>query len=122
MKRSASVTTVHRGPDDLTPSGHGGLLLVRDLNSKLDLVAQLDTAVEGVRFSITARLDQTVQRVIAAIPEDGWQPIPYWSTSEGSFGYVQGDHPVSGADLPFYRRRPARLQPLVGTHPAYSAH
>ncbi|MGH7610741.1 MAG: IS1380 family transposase [Candidatus Dormibacteria bacterium] len=53
----------------------------------------------GVRFSITAQLDQAVQRVIAAIPEDAWQPIPYWSTSGGTFGYDDQGLPVSGADV-----------------------
>ncbi len=49
MKRSASVPTVHRGADDPTLTGHAGLLLVRDLNSKLHLVERLDAAVERVR-------------------------------------------------------------------------
>ncbi|MGH7642180.1 MAG: IS1380 family transposase [Candidatus Dormibacteria bacterium] len=53
----------------------------------------------GVRFSVTARLDQAVQRVIAGIPEQAWQPIPYWSTSEGTFGYDQQGRPRSGADV-----------------------
>ena len=49
MKRTASVPTVHRGADDPTLTGHAGLLLVRDLNSKLQLVARLDSAIDGVR-------------------------------------------------------------------------
>ena len=49
MKRSASVPTVHRGADDPSLTGHAGLLLVRDLNSKLQLVERLDAAVERVR-------------------------------------------------------------------------
>ena len=38
-----------RGADDPTLTGHAGLLLVRDLNSKLQLVARLDSAIERVR-------------------------------------------------------------------------
>ena len=49
MKRTASVPIVHCGADDPTLTGHAGLLLVRDLNSKLQLVARLDSAIERVR-------------------------------------------------------------------------
>ena len=32
-----------------------------------------------VRFSITVRLHQNLRRVIEAIPESDWTPIPYWT-------------------------------------------
>ena len=32
----------------------------------------------GVRFSITIRQQPNVRRLIEAIPEDAWTPIPYW--------------------------------------------
>jgi hypothetical protein len=32
----------------------------------------------GVRFSITVRQHRSVQRLIEAIPEAAWVPIPYW--------------------------------------------
>ena len=32
----------------------------------------------GVRFSITIRQHRSVRRLIEAIPDDGWTPIPYW--------------------------------------------
>ena len=32
----------------------------------------------GVRFSITIRQHRSVGRLIEAIPEDAWTPIPYW--------------------------------------------
>jgi len=32
----------------------------------------------GVRFSITIRQHKGVRRLIEAIPEDAWTPIPYW--------------------------------------------
>jgi hypothetical protein len=32
----------------------------------------------GVRFSITVRLHQGLRRLIEAIPDDAWTPIPYW--------------------------------------------
>jgi hypothetical protein len=32
----------------------------------------------GVRFSITVRQHRSIRRLIEAIPEDAWTPIPYW--------------------------------------------
>ena len=32
----------------------------------------------GVRFSITIRAQRSVRRLIEAIPESAWAPIPYW--------------------------------------------
>ncbi len=32
----------------------------------------------GVRFSITIRQHRSVRRLIEAIPDDAWTPIPYW--------------------------------------------
>ena len=32
----------------------------------------------GVRFSITIRQQRSVRRLIEAIPESAWTPIPYW--------------------------------------------
>lgn len=32
-----------------------------------------------VRFSVTLRIPSGVRRLIEAIPEDAWTPIPYWS-------------------------------------------
>ena len=32
----------------------------------------------GVRFSVTLRIPSGVRRLIEAIPEDDWTPIPYW--------------------------------------------
>jgi hypothetical protein len=34
----------------------------------------------GARFSITVRLDAKVKAAIAAIEEEAWTPIPYWSS------------------------------------------
>jgi hypothetical protein len=50
----------------------------------------LSTAAKfDVRFSITARQDKRIRAAIETIPDDAWQPIPYWlSTPE-----------VSGADI-----------------------
>src|SRR5665811_2103270 len=32
----------------------------------------------GVRFSITIRQSPATRRLIEAIPDDAWSPIPYW--------------------------------------------
>jgi hypothetical protein len=32
----------------------------------------------GVRFSITIRQHRSVRRLIKAIPDEAWTPIPYW--------------------------------------------
>ena len=53
---------------------------------------------QGVRFSITARMNHSLQKLIAAIPEEFWTPIPYWS-STGTFGVDLVGQPISGADV-----------------------
>src|SRR5512135_3204851 len=50
------------------------------------------------RFSVTVRMNPSVRRAIAAIPEQAWTPIPYWS-SEGTFGHDKDGTPISGADV-----------------------
>jgi hypothetical protein len=70
-------------------AGATGQLTVR-ADSAFYSKAVLATAAKfDVRFSITARQDKRVRAAIDAIPDDAWQPIPYWlSTPE-----------VSGADI-----------------------
>jgi hypothetical protein len=70
-------------------AGATGQLTVR-ADSAFYSKAFLSTAVKfDVRFSVTARQDKRVRAAIDAIPDDAWQPIPYWlSTPE-----------VSGADV-----------------------
>jgi hypothetical protein len=70
-------------------AGASGQLTVR-ADSAFYSKAFLSTAAKfDVRFSVTARQDKRVRAAIDAIPDDAWQPIPYWlSTPE-----------VSGADI-----------------------
>ena len=70
-------------------AGATGQLTVR-ADSAFYSKAMLATASTwDVRFSITARQDKRVRAAIDQIPQDDWQPIPYWlSTPE-----------VSGADI-----------------------
>ncbi len=51
-----------------------------------------------MRFSVPARLDKAIARTIAAIPEEAWVPIPYWS-SAGTFGVDEQGRPISSADV-----------------------
>src|SRR5512142_245604 len=50
------------------------------------------------RFSLTVRMNPALRAAIAGIPDDGWTPIPYWST-DGIFGHHPDGTPVSGADV-----------------------
>lgn len=50
------------------------------------------------RFSLTVRMNPALRAAIAGIPDDGWTPIPYWST-DGTFGHHPDGTPVSGADV-----------------------
>ena len=41
----------------------------------------------GVRFSITIRQHASVRRLIEAIPDDAWSPIPYWLADGAEAGF-----------------------------------
>ena len=69
MKRSASVPTIHSGADDPNLTGHAGLLLVRDLNSKLHLVERLDTVIDGVRSFKHRRRGLTGGQLLVSLAE-----------------------------------------------------
>lgn len=70
-------------------AGATGQLTVR-ADSAFYSKTVLSTAAKfGVQFSITARQDKRVRAAIDAIPEEAWQPIPYWLSSPE----------VSGADV-----------------------
>ena len=70
-------------------AGATGQLTVRADSAFYSKKVLATAAKFDVRFSITARQDKRVRAAIDAIPDDAWQPIPYWlSTPE-----------VSGADI-----------------------
>jgi hypothetical protein len=48
---------------------------------------------QGVRCSITVRLDQAVNTVIAQLPDDAWTPIPSW-LDDGADVAETSDRPV----------------------------
>jgi hypothetical protein len=83
--KSFLTETVSRVRD----AGSTGQLTVR-ADSAFYSKAVLHTARKlDVRFSVTARQDKKIRTAIDTIPDEAWQPIPYWlSTPE-----------VSGADV-----------------------
>ena len=70
-------------------AGGSGQLTVRADSAFYSKKVLATAAKFDVRFSVTARQDKRVRAAIDAIPDQAWQPIPYWlSTPE-----------VSGADI-----------------------
>ena len=59
----------------------------------------------GVRFSITIRQQRSVRRLIEAIPNDAWSPIPYWL--EGGADVAETTY------IPFKNERDARPVRLI---------
>ncbi|MGH7639300.1 MAG: IS1380 family transposase [Candidatus Dormibacteria bacterium] len=103
-----------RGGSANTQRGAAGFLRetfcrVREAGAQGQLVVRADSGFysgkvvsscrrQMARFSITARMNPSLQKLIAAIPEESWTPIPYWSSS-GTFGLDGAGEPISGADV-----------------------
>ena len=79
-------------------AGARGLLALRADSGFYSKAVLTTCRRAGVRFSVTARMDKAIQRAMAAIPEEAWVPIPYWSSS-GTFGEDEQGQPTSGADV-----------------------
>jgi hypothetical protein len=60
---------------------------------------------QDVRFSITVRQHRSLRRLIEAIPEEAWTPIPYWL--EG------GADVAETSDTPFADHRDAKPVRLI---------
>jgi len=65
----------------------------------------------GVRFSITVRQHRSVRRLIEAIPDDAWTPIPYWleggaDVAETTYTPFQGEQDAQPVRLIVRRVRP----------------
>ena len=66
---------------------------------------------QGVRFSITIRQHRSVRRLIEAIPEAAWTPIPYWlddgaDVAETTYTPVAGEKDAQAVRLIVRRVRP----------------
>jgi len=69
-------------------AGATGALLVRADSGFYDSRFIACCRRAGARFSVTARNDAAVARAIASIPEEAWQPIPYWDAVEDDDGII----------------------------------
>jgi hypothetical protein len=103
-----------RGGNSHTARGAAGFLTqvfnrVRRAGASGPMVLRADsgfynrTVVEacrkaGVRFSITIKSSKALNKVIAAIPEETWKPIPYWigdgaDVAEATYRPFSNKHP-----------------------------
>jgi len=69
-------------------AGSTGALLVRADSGFYDSRFIACCRRAGAAFSVTARIDTAVTRVIAVIGDDAWQPIPYWDAVEDDDGII----------------------------------
>ncbi len=69
-------------------AGATGALLVRADSGCYDSRFTACCRRARVGFSVTARIDTAVTRVIALIPETAWQPIPYWDAVDDDDGVL----------------------------------
>jgi len=72
----------------------------------------------GMCFSITVRLSPTLHKVIGAIPEDAWVPIPYWF--EGAADVAETTYTPFGARGTPLRLIVRRVQPTPGSQLAFA--
>src|SRR5450631_2624540 len=68
-----------------------------------------------VRYSITVRQHQTIRRLIEAIPDDAWMPIPYWL--DGGADVAETTYTPFAAEQDAVPARPIlrRVQPTPGS-------
>jgi hypothetical protein len=66
----------------LRAAGSTGALLVRADSGFYDSRFIACCRRAGAAFSVTARIDTAVARAISGIPEEAWQPNPYWDAVE----------------------------------------
>jgi len=69
-------------------AGSTGALLVRADSGFYDSRFIACCRRAGAAFSVTAQIDTAVARAIASIPEEAWQPIPYWDAVEDDDGII----------------------------------
>ena len=66
----------------------------------------------GVRFSVTVKLSKAIHKAIAAIPDDGWVPIPYFLDGAD---VAETTYRPFGKDQPERRLIVRRVRPTPGT-------
>jgi hypothetical protein len=68
---------------------------------------------EKVAFSITVKMSKALQAVISQIPEEDWQPIPYWM--EGGADVAETTYRPFGKKQPEVRLIVRRVRPTPGS-------
>ncbi len=67
----------------------------------------------GVRYSITAKLNKALHKVIAKIPDDAWTPIPYFV--DGGADVAETTYRPFGPKAPLVRLIVRRTKPTPGS-------
>jgi len=67
----------------------------------------------GVRYSITVKLNKALHKVIAAIPDDAWAPIPYFL--DGGADVAETTYRPFGKKAPVVRLIVRRVKPTPGS-------
>jgi len=67
----------------------------------------------GVRYSITVKLNKALHKVIAAIPDDAWAPIPYFL--DGGADVAETTYRPFGKKAPLVRLIVRRVKPTPGS-------
>jgi hypothetical protein len=75
----------------------------------------------GVRFSITIRQQRSVRRLIEAIPESAWTPIPYWIDGGADVAETSYTPFASEKDAKSFRLIVRRVRPTPGSQLALFA-
>jgi hypothetical protein len=75
----------------------------------------------GVRFSITVRQQRSLRRVIEAIPETAWTPIPYWMPGGADVAETSYTPFASEKDAKPVRLIVRRVRPTPGSQLALFA-
>ena len=102
---------------------------VRDAGASGELTVRADSGFynhavvavcrkQDVRFSITIRQQPSVRRVIEAIPEEDWTPIPYWLPGGADVAettYTPFQHKEDATPVRLIVRR---VKPTPGSHRA----
>jgi len=69
----------------------------------------------GVRFSITVRQHASIRRLIEAIPDDAWTPIPYWLDGGADVAETTYTPFADEADAAAVRLIVRRVKPTPGS-------
>ena len=75
----------------------------------------------GVRYSITVRQHQSLRNLIAAIPEQDWEPIPYWMEGAADVAETEYTPFQSKPDAVPVRLIVRRVKPTPGSQLALFA-